>query len=114
MRNEELLQSIPDAYDSLPYPKAFLAEYDIMECLSEQKGVCTFLVQNAEGKDCAAKCFEKKVWGIAQNGILETLDHHDLPKHIATYENEDTIVTVREYIEGIPLGRMAKEKDLSE
>ena len=114
MRNEELLQSILDAYDSLPYPKAFLAEYDIMECLSEQKGVCTFLVQNAEGKDCVAKCFEKKVWGIAQNGILETLDHHDLPKHIATYENEDTIVTVREYIEGIPLDRMAKEKDLSE
>ena len=114
MRNEELLQSILDAYDSLPYPEEFLAEYDIMECLSEQKGVCTFLVQNAEGKDCVAKCYEKKVWGIAKNGILETLDHQGLPKHIANYENEDTIVTVREYIEGVPLGRMAKEKDLSE
>ena len=38
MRNEELLQSILDAYDSLPYPKAFLAEYDIMECLDFTSG----------------------------------------------------------------------------
>ena len=114
MRNEELLQSILDAYDSVPYPEAFLAEYNIMECLSERKGVCTFLVRNAEGEDSVAKCYEKKVWGITQNSILETLDHKGLPKHIVTYENEDTIVTVREYIEGIPLGRMAKEKDLSE
>lgn len=114
MKNEELLQSILDAYDSMPYPEAFLAEYDIMECLSEQKGVCTFLVRNTEGGDCIAKCYEKKVWGITQNSILEKLDHPGLPKHIASYENEETIVTVREYIEGIPLGRMAKENDLSE
>lgn len=50
MKNDDLLQTILESYDNSSYPEAFLLEYDIMECLSDQNGICTFLVQKYETK----------------------------------------------------------------
>ena len=52
---DELLRSILDAGSWPEYPSGFQEKYAIMECLSEQKGITTFLVQDPEGKNCIAK-----------------------------------------------------------
>ncbi len=115
MKNDDLLQTILESYDDSNYPEAFVSEYDIMECLSDQNGICTFLVQKKDGENCIAKCYDKLRWGISDNStILHNLDHDGLPKHIATFESDTMTVTVREYVEGLPLSRYAKENDLSE
>lgn len=115
MKNDDLLQTILESYDDSNYPEAFVSEYDIMECLSDQNGICTFLVQKKDGENCIAKCYDKLRWGISDNStILHNLDHDGLPKHIATFESDTMTVTVREYVEGIPLSRYAKENDLPE
>ena len=59
MKNDDLLQTILESYDDSNYPEAFVSEYDIMECLSDQNGICTFLVQKKDGENCIAKCYDK-------------------------------------------------------
>ncbi len=115
MKRDDLLQTILDSYDDSNYPEEFVNEYDIMECLSDHDGICTFLVQDKAGKNCIAKCYERSKWGISDNSkILNSLDRDDLPKHIATYESDTVTVILREYIEGISLSRYATENNLSE
>ena len=71
MKNDDLLQTILESYDDSNYPEAFVSEYDIMECLSDQNGICTFLVQKKDGENCIAKCYDKLRWGISDNtGVL--------------------------------------------
>ena len=97
------------------YPPGFLEEYDIMECLSEYNGIDTFLVQNQKGESFVAKCYDRSLWTLSdKSDLLAGLDHKGLPRHRASFENEKTFVTIREYVEGIPLNRYAGENDLSE
>ena len=70
MKNDDLLQTILESYDNSSYPEAFLLEYDIMECLSDQNGICTFLVQKKDGENCIAKCYDKLRWGISDNSAI--------------------------------------------
>lgn len=111
---DELLQSILDSDSSADYPAEFQEKYVLMECLSEQKGITTFLVQDPEGKNHIAKCYERDLWTIADNSsLLDGLDHKGLPKYTESFENENVLITVREYIEGLPLDRYAQENELS-
>ncbi len=115
MEHDDLLHTLLESYDDPNYPKEFISEYDIMECLSDRNGICTFIVQGKAGEMCIAKCYDRSKWGIADNSeILSSLDHDGLPKHIAAYESENMTVMLREYIEGVPLSRYAKENNLSE
>ena len=96
---DELLQSILDSDSSADYPPAFQEKYVLMECLSEQKGITTFLVQDQEGKNHIAKCYERSLWTITDNSsLLDGLDHKGLPKHTESFENENVLITIREYI----------------
>ena len=113
--NDDILKEILSAYDDVDYPEEFSSKYDIMECLSDQNGILTFLVQDREGTRYVAKCFEKQFPEKAVgNGILTELSHKGLPKYIASYENDEMTVTVREYIEGKSLDRYASEQDISQ
>lgn len=113
--NDDILKEILSAYDDTGYPEEFSSKYDILECLSDQNGICTFLVQDHEGGRYVAKCFEKQMWESAiGNEILTELSHRGLPKNIATFENDRMTVTVREYIEGKSLDRYASEQNLSQ
>lgn len=115
MANDELLEAILNSYKQFSYPEAFLAEYVIMECLGEGRGVSTFLVQDRAGAPFIAKCYDKALWALTGKGdILDGLDHPGLPRYIATFESGEMTVTVREYIEGTPLSRYAVENGLSE
>ena len=112
---DELLQAILDSDSSAGYPAEFLSDYCIMECLSEQQGIDTFLVQDKTGNEFIAKCFDRTLWDTADHSrLLSRLEHEGLPKQIAVFENEKMLVTVREYVEGVPLSRYAQEKELSE
>ena len=114
MANEEL-QALLSSYDDAAYPAGFLSEYVLMECLSDRNGIRTFRAQGRDGLSYIAKCYDRAAWSITDNSaILRDLDHDGLPKHIAAFESDTMTVTVREYIEGVPLSRYAKENDLSE
>ena len=112
--NDDILKEILSAYDDTGYPEEFSSKYDNLECLSDQNGICTFLVQDHEGGRYVAKCFEKQMRESAVgNEILAELSHWGLPNNIATFENDGMTVTVREYIEGKSLDRYASEQNLS-
>lgn len=112
---DELLQSILDSDRNAGYPASFLEKYDIMECLSEQKGIDTFLVQDHDGEQYVAKCYDRALWAVSDNSnLLSELDHPGLPRQTAAFENEKMLITVREYIEGVPLSQYAQDNDLSE
>jgi len=113
--HDELLQSILDSDRNAGYPASFLEQYNIMECLSEQKGIDTFLVQDHGGEQYVAKCYDHTLWAVSDNSnLLSKLDHPGLPRQTAAFENEKMLVTIREYIEGVPLSRYVQENDLSE
>ena len=115
MENEVLLQELLDSYQDSDYPDGFLNQYRIMECLSDRKGIATFLVRSADGQSRIAKCYDKKIWSFGGGrDLLSVLDHPGLPKHIASYENEKLTINVREYIEGIPLSQYAEDNSLTE
>jgi len=115
MERDELLQSILDSDSNAGYPPEFLGSYDLMECLSEQKGISTFLVRDHEENSFVAKCFDKALWTVTSHDeLLGELDYKTLPKQVAAFENDKTLITVREYIDGVPLNRYAQENELSE
>ncbi len=113
MEHDELLTSILNSDANETYPAEFKVQYDIMECLSEQQGITTFLVMDHNGNNAVAKCYDRSLWTLSDNSaILSSLDHKGLPKQIASFENDDVLITVREYAEGIPLSRYAQENEL--
>ncbi len=113
--HDELLQSILDFDRNVGYPASFLEKYNIMECLSEKKGIDTFLVQDHDGEQYVAKCYDRTLWTISDNSnLLGKLDYSGLPRQTAAFENEKMLVTVREYIKGVPLSQYAQENNLSE
>ena len=62
-----------------------------------------------------AKCYDKNVWTIeSPEDILRQLDHDGLPKQLESFENEDMIVTIREYVAGVSLDLFALDNELTE
>ncbi len=102
------------SYDMSLYPNAFLDNYTLMECLSDRNGISTFVVQDKSDKKYIAKCYDKKNISLSPNkSIIEDTPHPSLPQYIDNFENDDFLVTVREYIEGTPLDIYAKENELT-
>ena len=111
---DELLDAINVAYAD-DWPAGFSGTYAVMECLGEGRGCDTFLAQDADGEQYVAKRYDKAVWSIdPSDDILEALDHPALPRHVASFEDEDSAVIVRTYIEGSSLERYARKNDLGE
>ena len=115
MSSDALLEAFLAEWDDSRYPREFLEEYALLECLSERGGIDTFLAQDRAGEKVVAKCYDKARWKSAVGGeLLETLADAGLPRHIATYEGDAMTVSVREYIEGEPLHLYARKHELSE
>ena len=74
MKNDDILKKILESYSDTEYPEEFSSEFDIMECLSEQNGICTFLVRDHKSVEYIAKCFDKSLWkNLTGNDILMDL-----------------------------------------
>ena len=114
MAPELSLQELLEAYETEGWPEDFQKEYTVMECLTERDGVCTFRVLNHSGESFIAKC-RTRASQKSENGseLLADLSCEGLPKWIGRYENAETAVTVREYIDGMPLDRYAEEYGLT-
>jgi hypothetical protein len=108
------LQLIDQSFDRLGYPEDFLAEYDLMECLSGHRGWETFIVRRKEdGLSAVAKCYDRSLLELGSAGMLEGPVHPGLPRYLGRFENERFLVVVREYIEGSSLSEYARENQLS-
>lgn len=109
---EELKRS----FDDSAYPARFLAKYDQLECLAHSHGTETFLIGERTGDALfVAKCYDKQIYTkVTECEILSGLQHAGLPTYLESFESERICVTVREYVEGIPLDRYAAENGLSE
>ena len=115
MSDDELLQALRTAYETEPYPADFLAQYVPVACLAERAGIDTLLVEDAERNVYVAKCYDRALWELAGNDVLlRGLEHPGLPRFVASFEDENMLVTVRTYVEGIPLDDYALEHDLTE
>jgi hypothetical protein len=114
MDNDELLDYILNTDANPEYPSEFKNRYNIMECLSEQRGIITFLVRDHSGNNAVAKCYDRSLWTLTDHSaILGSLNCRGLPKQIGSFENDAVFITVREYAEGTPLSRYAQEKELT-
>lgn len=112
----EIIQEINKTIDSLGYPSDFACLYDQIECLKSGSDRETFLVKSKEDDILyIAKCFDKKIHNfIPEITMLMKLEYDGIPKYIGNYENDNYVIIVREYIEGVPLDKYFKENQLSD
>ena len=112
----EIIQEINKTIESLGYPSDFECLYDQIECLKSSSGRETFLIKSKENDNLyIAKCYDKKVHNlIPEITMLMKLEYDGIPKYIENYENDNYVIIVREYIEGISLDRYLKENQLSD
>ena len=112
----DLQSALQNAYDMEGYPEEFTRNYVIMECLAERNGIDTFLVQGKEDRrSYVAKCYDRTLWSIdPPERILQGLSHEGLPKLTGSFSSDAKTVTIREYVEGVPLDRYAEENELDE
>jgi serine/threonine protein kinase len=102
-------------FDETGFHPDFLRDFEPLECLSQNEINETFLIKGR--KDYAfyiAKCYNKKNYPAAdtESEILSSLRHEGLPKFISSYENDDQVIVVREYVEGVSLEEYAGGKGL--
>ena len=95
----------------LPYPAEFLERYEIIEPLARKEGSETFLVRGkSDGVKYIAKCYTGGNRALSrEDELLRGLSFEGLPKYAASYENDRVFISVREYIEGIPLDKYAEK-----
>lgn len=104
------------SFEESAYPADFLAKYDQLECLAHSHGTETFFISDrSNGALMIAKCYDKQVYTtVSESKILSGLRHAGLPAYLGSFENDRACVTVREYVNGMPLDRYVMEHGLSE
>lgn len=112
--SDRMLRELLDSYDESVYPDGFLKEYAITECLAERNGVDTFVVLDASGNRYVAKCYDRKLWdtGSGEN-VLRKLEGPGIPAFKDSFADGRMLITIREYIEGVPLDIYAAGNDLT-
>ncbi len=84
------------------YPADFLAKYKTVKCLAHGVNGETLI---AEGREDAELYIAKVLpEGAGDEGdILETLSHPALPRFVDRFSGKGVHITVREYVDGLPL-----------
>lgn len=86
-------------YDDTWFPPDFLSGYEVLELLSQSRFSETFLIKRKnDGMLYVAKCYDRQSYPAAgtESDILSNLNHEGLPKFISSYENDRSIVVIRE------------------
>jgi len=99
------------------YPNEFTDAYETLECLSSDEGGMTLLIkEKVEGRLLIAKCYIDKTLlsDYTEADILKSLSHPGLPKFEDSYENEEMLCVVREYIDGMALDAYIKKNAVDE
>jgi len=113
---QDAIKELSVALKENELPRDFLESYDQLECLSNNHGTETYLVQQKGSQAlCIAKCYDTKIYkSVKESGILKALCHDGLPAFMDEYQNDAAVCIVREYVEGTPLDKYITEHDLSE
>lgn len=115
-RVEKGIAELTRSFDETLYPEEFLKQFDQLECLAQGHGTETFLVsEKSDASLYVAKCYDKSAYkDINESEILLKLHYNGLPTFKAAFENNRVLLTVRTYIEGVPLDHFVKKRALSE
>ena len=108
MEVEEVILSA----EEVRYPAELTARCELLERLGGGQGCETLLVrERSSGRLLVAKCREKAAGGEedAEAEILRRLSGPGLPAFAGVYENDLMRCTLREYIPGRTLDRVAAE-----
>ena len=112
------LKSIARGFNTLfeasDYPKEFLEEYDLIECLAYHQGRETLLVQRkSDGVTAITSCYDCAEYPFSTDlQFLGELDHPGLPRYYGRYSNNKKVCLVREYIDGVTLNAYVTERQL--
>lgn len=111
---KKIVADIETVFAESSYPPDFLSSYDQMECLANHSGRETFLVRRkSDGLHAVAKCYDRKLIPLLPDiTLLQRLEGDGFPAYYEKFENERMVCVVREYVEGTPLSRYAREKQL--
>ncbi len=110
---KDLIQEFESGFDQSWLPEKLLKNYSPIECLADNSGCITLLLQNKNDDSiCVSKCYLKDEMqiAVAENEILSEVSHRGLPEYIATYENEETVCVLREYAAGKNLSEIIRER----
>lgn len=112
---KRIVADIQSVLEESSYPQDFLDVYDQMECLASHSGRETFLVRRkSDGETAVAKCYDREAFPLQPDtALLKRFDSPGLPHYYGEYHNEKTLCVVREYIEGTPLDRYARDRQLT-
>lgn len=113
---QEIKDGIEEIIKTAGYPKEFLDTYDQIECLASTNGRETFLVKNKkDGAFAIAKCFDKKNYSFNLDiELLKNLNHPGIPKFLNSYESDEVLCVVRDYVDGIALDEYVNDSNLNE
>jgi len=108
-------QKLREAFSELNFPNAFMENYDMLECLSTDRGMETFLVRKKDtGVFYVARCYDRSIYDtVIEADILKVLHHPQLPVYEGEFHNETMSCHLRQYIAGISLEAFLQENQLS-
>lgn len=110
---EQLIKDFEFSFDDSWLPADMLKLYSPIECLADNSGCTTLILENREtGEKCIAKCYNKDdvTISVTENEILSMISHKGLPKYMGQYENDQTVCVLREYIKGQPLDKIISQR----
>lgn len=112
---KKIMSDIETVLAESNFPEDFLEAYDQMECLAGHKGRESFLVQRkSDGLQAVAKCYDKQVISrLPDLSLLQSLKGPGIPEYYEKFENSHMLCIIREYVEGTPLNRYVREKQLN-
>jgi len=104
-------------YEKNKFPQEFLAKYEPLECLSQNELSETLLVKDVHtGTHYVCKCYskDKRPVNEADQEMLKALSCDGVPALVDSFEFDDTVCIIRQYVEGDSLQRMLQWGNLSE
>jgi len=115
--NKSALDDFLSSFDDSLFPEDFLQTYEPMECLANNSVCETLLIRHRQtGAYFVVKCYTdlSLLSHTSESELLKKLNHSGLPAFAEEYRNNEMICVVREYVEGVPLDKLAQEKPLTE
>jgi tRNA A-37 threonylcarbamoyl transferase component Bud32 len=103
-------------FDENGFPPDFLDDYELLECLSHNEINETFLIKSrTDGAKRIVKCYRKDSYVAedTESDILSQLHHEGLPQYVSSYENDDAVFVIREFVTGVSLDEYMDGRVLS-
>jgi serine/threonine protein kinase len=114
--DEALLRRFWEQYDESRYPKAFLNDYEAVECLGHNEQGETLLVRRRDGGGYyVAKCYDRTqpIQQTDEEDLFKEIKGEGLPCYIDKYQNEVMVCVIRDYIEGKALDQLPQDIGLT-